>query len=167
MDTLEFVLVRENRSRGDATEIDNGRSSEMAKSLTSHHYKSYLVSMVHKLRTNTEVQLGISGEKVDIDPVVSKSSARIFRQKAVTYDADNIASCDIFEAKNGGKSVFRLAYFNGHEFKHRDFEADTAVCYEIALKFNNILELRLSPVGKEYVANRDKKFMKKRDSLLM
>ncbi|KAH3777856.1 hypothetical protein DPMN_179304 [Dreissena polymorpha] len=45
-------------SRGDTTEIDNGRSLEMAKSLTSHHYKSYLVSMVHKLRTNTEVQLG-------------------------------------------------------------------------------------------------------------
>ncbi|KAH3777878.1 hypothetical protein DPMN_179326 [Dreissena polymorpha] len=209
MDTLEFVLVRENSSRGDATEIDNGRSLEMAKSLTSHHYKSYLVSMVHKLRTNTEVQLGeateidngrslvmaksltshhyksylvsmvhklrtntevplgISGEKVNIDPVVSKSSAQIFRQKAVTYDADNIASCDIFEEKDGGKSVFRLAYFNGHEFKHRDFEADTAVCYEIVQKFNNILELRLSPVGKEYVANRDKKLMKKQDSLLM
>ncbi|KAH3777865.1 hypothetical protein DPMN_179313 [Dreissena polymorpha] len=114
MDTLEFVLVRENSSRGDATEIDNGRSLEMAKSLTSHHYKSYLVSMMHKLRTNTEVQLGISGEKVNIDPVVSKSSARIFRQKAVTYDADNIASCDIFEEKDGGNLlivwfwVFRL-----------------------------------------------------------
>ncbi|KAH3777837.1 hypothetical protein DPMN_179285 [Dreissena polymorpha] len=60
MDTLEFVLVRENSSRGDPTEIDNGRSSEMTKSLTSHHYKSYLVSMVHKLRTNTEVPLGLT-----------------------------------------------------------------------------------------------------------
>ena len=63
--------------------------------------------------------------------------------------------------------MFRLAYFNGHEFKHHDFEADTAVCNEIVQKFNNILELRLSPVRKEYVANRDKKLMKKRDSLLM
>ncbi|XP_052221688.1 target of rapamycin complex 2 subunit MAPKAP1-like [Dreissena polymorpha] len=165
-------LLASTGSRGDATDVDNGKSSEMAESRTSHHCKSYLLSMVHKLRTNTEVNswfvdLWISAEKVDIDPVVSKSSARIFRQKAVTYNADNIASCDIFEDKDGGKSVFRLAYFNGHEFKHHDFEADTVMCNEIVQKFNNILELRLSPVRKEYVSNRDKKMMRKRDFSLI
>ncbi|WAR30764.1 LOW QUALITY PROTEIN: SIN1-like protein [Mya arenaria] len=138
----------------------------MAESLTSHQYKSYIVSMVHKLRTNTEVQLGVSGEKVEIDPVVGKGSARLFRQRAVTYAADNIAACDIMEDKDGGKSVFRLTYFSGHEFKHHDFEAETNTCNEIVQKFNNILELRLSPVRKEYVAIRDRKMLRKRDSLM-
>ncbi|XP_052790210.1 target of rapamycin complex 2 subunit MAPKAP1-like isoform X2 [Mya arenaria] len=166
MDTLDFVLVRENSSRGDSEVMEDTKTSKMAESLTSHQYKSYIVSMVHKLRTNTEVQLGVSGEKVEIDPVVGKGSARLFRQRAVTYAADNIAACDIMEDKDGGKSVFRLTYFSGHEFKHHDFEAETNTCNEIVQKFNNILELRLSPVRKEYVAIRDRKMLRKRDSLM-
>ena len=38
--------------------IDDSKSSAMAESLTSHQYKSYIVDMIHKIRTNTEVQLG-------------------------------------------------------------------------------------------------------------
>ena len=45
-------------SRGDSVYIDDSKSSAMAESLTSHQYKSYIVDMVHKIRTNTEVQLG-------------------------------------------------------------------------------------------------------------
>ena len=44
-------------SRGDVIQEDS-KSSEMSQSLTSHQYKSYIVNMVHKIRTNTEVQLG-------------------------------------------------------------------------------------------------------------
>ncbi|XP_053398791.1 target of rapamycin complex 2 subunit MAPKAP1-like isoform X1 [Mercenaria mercenaria] len=105
----------------------------------------------------------ISGEKVEIDPVASKSGTRLFRQRAVTYDADSLASCDMLEEKDGGKSVFWLTYF-GHDYKHHDFEADTDMCNEIVHKMNNILELRLSPVRKDYVAHRDKKLQKKRES---
>lgn len=71
----------------------------------------------------------------------------------------------IFSISFSGKSQFRLVYVSGHEYKHHDFEADTPVCNEIVQKFNNILELRLSPVRKEYVAHRDKKMQKKRESL--
>ncbi|XP_053398792.1 target of rapamycin complex 2 subunit MAPKAP1-like isoform X2 [Mercenaria mercenaria] len=56
MDTLEFCLVREHSSRGDFVESDDNKSSNMAESLTSHQYKSYIVNMVHKIRTKTEVQ---------------------------------------------------------------------------------------------------------------
>ncbi|XP_060602079.1 target of rapamycin complex 2 subunit MAPKAP1-like [Ruditapes philippinarum] len=162
MDTLEFCLVREHSSRGDYIEVDDGKTSNLAESLTSHQYKSYIVNMIHKIRTKTEVQLGISGEKVEIDPVASKSGTKLFRQKPVTYEADSIASCDMIEEKDGGKSVFRLTYF-GHDYKHHDFEGDSEMCKEIVHKMNNILELRLSPVRKDYVAQRDKK-LKKRES---
>lgn len=51
---------------------------------------------------NFSFSTGISGEKVEIDPVASKSGTRLFRQKPVTYEADSIASCDILEEKDGG-----------------------------------------------------------------
>ncbi|KAK3593720.1 hypothetical protein CHS0354_013618 [Potamilus streckersoni] len=165
MDTMEFCLVRENSSRGDVKQDESENTSSMAESLTSHHYKSFIVSMVHRLRTNTDVQLGISGEKIEIDPVGSKGSSRLFRQRAVTYDADSIADCEVIEEKNTGKSVFRLTYSGGHEYKHHDFEADTEVCNEIVHKINNILELRLSPIRKDFVTNRERKLLRKRESL--
>lgn len=164
MDTLEFCLVRENSTRGEFEEERDGDVSTIADSLTSHQYKSYIVNMIHRLRTNTEVQLGISGEKIEIDPVGTKGSVKFLRQKAATYLADTIASADIIEDKNG-KSVFRLTYFTDKDsYKHHDFEADDDVAHEIVQKIKNILEMRLSPVRKDYMATKERK-LKKRESL--
>lgn len=164
MDTLEFCLVRENSTRGEFEEERDGDVSTIADSLTSHQYKSYIVNMIHRLRTNTEVQLGISGEKIEIDPVGTKGSVKFLRQKAATYLADTIASADIIEDKNG-KSVFRLTYFTDKDsYKHHDFEADDDVALEIVQKIKNILEMRLSPVRKDYMATKERK-LKKRESL--
>ncbi|XP_033732497.1 LOW QUALITY PROTEIN: target of rapamycin complex 2 subunit MAPKAP1-like [Pecten maximus] len=165
MDTMEFCLVRQHSTRGEEVQEEEGDMSGMAESLTSHQYKSYIVSLVHKLRANTEVQLGVSGEKVEIDPVASKGTLRIFRQKAVTYDADSIASCDIIEEKVTGKCIFRLTHLSNHDYKHHDFEAESEVAMEIVSKLKNILELRISPARKEYMAAQTRKLLKKRDSL--
>ncbi|XP_068104053.1 target of rapamycin complex 2 subunit MAPKAP1 [Hyperolius riggenbachi] len=58
--SLEFCLVRENSSRGEEpqeeeTQIDIATVQDM---LSSHHYKSFKVSMIHRLRFTTDVQLG-------------------------------------------------------------------------------------------------------------
>ncbi|KAG7262134.1 hypothetical protein CRUP_003946 [Coryphaenoides rupestris] len=58
--TLEFCLVRENSSRGEESSeedppIDITTVQDM---LSSHHYKSFKISMIHKLRFTTDVQLG-------------------------------------------------------------------------------------------------------------
>ncbi|XP_005987375.1 target of rapamycin complex 2 subunit MAPKAP1 isoform X2 [Latimeria chalumnae] len=58
--TLEFCLVRENSSRGEESSeedppIDITTVQDM---LSSHHYKSFKISMVHRLRFTTDVQLG-------------------------------------------------------------------------------------------------------------
>lgn len=164
MDSMEFCLVRENSTRRHQNEDSEEETSTMADSLTSHQYKSYIVSMVHRLRANTEVQLGVSGEKVEVDPVGSKGT-KFFKQRAMTYEADSIASCEILEEKSVGKSVFRITYSTSHDYKHNDFEADSDVANEIVSKINNILELRLSSVRKDYVATRASKNLKKRDSL--
>lgn len=63
-------------------------------------------SVTHRTKKiNFSYSTGISGEKVEIDPVASKSGTRLFRQKAFTHDADSIASCDILEEKDGGTLV--------------------------------------------------------------
>ncbi|XP_059145208.1 target of rapamycin complex 2 subunit MAPKAP1-like [Physella acuta] len=162
MNCLEFFLIRENSSRGDV-ESNGEEDQKMAESLMSHQYKSFIVSMVHKLRTNTEVQLGISGDKIEIDPV--KGTTRLFRQKAVTYDADCVAACDVTETKSSGRAVFRLTYLNGADYKQHYFEADQTVATEIVEKVNNILELKFSPVRKEFVFTQEKKALQKRDSI--
>ncbi|MEQ2158760.1 Target of rapamycin complex 2 subunit mapkap1 [Goodea atripinnis] len=57
---LEFCLVRENSSRGEESSeedptIDITTVQDM---LSSHHYKSFKISLIHKLRFTTDVQLG-------------------------------------------------------------------------------------------------------------
>lgn len=64
-----------------------------------------------------------------------------------------------------GKSIFRLTYFTDKDsYKHHDFETDDDVANEIVQKIKNILEMRLSPVRKDYMASKERK-LKKRESL--
>lgn len=73
-------------------------------------YQSYRVYIINKVRTKTEIHLGISGEKLEIDPIQQKSSKfTLGRQKAVSYPMDSIACCNITEIK-GNRSVFRIMY---------------------------------------------------------
>lgn len=63
------------------------------------------------MRTKTEIHLGISGEKIEIDPVLTGKGAGRFwsKQRAVSYHIDNIAWCEITETK-GSKTIFTLVY---------------------------------------------------------
>ncbi|MGH0149444.1 UNVERIFIED_CONTAM: hypothetical protein FKN15_047708 [Acipenser sinensis] len=102
--TLEFCLVRENSTRGEESSeedppIDITTVQDM---LSSHHYKSFKISMIHKLRFTTDVQLGISGEKVEIDPVTNQKASTKFwiRQKPISIDSDLLCACDLVEEKS-------------------------------------------------------------------
>uniref|UniRef100_A0A3P8YJM8 Target of rapamycin complex 2 subunit MAPKAP1 n=1 Tax=Esox lucius TaxID=8010 RepID=A0A3P8YJM8_ESOLU len=70
--------------------------------LSSHHYKSFKISMIHKLRFTTDVQLGISGEKVEIDPVTNQKTSTKFwiRQKPISIDSDHLCACDLVEERS-------------------------------------------------------------------
>uniref|UniRef100_A0A3Q3N1J0 Target of rapamycin complex 2 subunit MAPKAP1 n=1 Tax=Mastacembelus armatus TaxID=205130 RepID=A0A3Q3N1J0_9TELE len=70
--------------------------------LSSHHYKSFKISMIHKLRFTTDVQLGISGEKVEIDPVANQKASTKFwiRQKPISIDSDHLCACDLVEERS-------------------------------------------------------------------
>lgn len=71
----------------------------------------YRVYIINKVRAKTEIYLGISGEKIEINPIITGKGAGRFwnRQRAVSYQIDNIAWCEVTEAK-GSKTLFTLVY---------------------------------------------------------
>ncbi|KAH0952635.1 hypothetical protein HN011_005806 [Eciton burchellii] len=140
-------------------------------------YQSYRVYIINKMRAKTEIHLGISGEKIEIDPVITgKGAARFWnRQRAVSYHIDNIAWCEVTETK-GSKTMFTLVYtpqssvpdnfpiagqshslHQSASFKNHDFEADSVTAEEIVRKINHILELHSSQSRKEYLAQKERK----------
>ncbi|XP_069465502.1 target of rapamycin complex 2 subunit MAPKAP1 [Ambystoma mexicanum] len=163
--TLEFCLVRENSSRGEESseedpQIDLATMQDM---LSSHHYKSFKVSMIHRLRFTTDVQLGISGDKVEIDPVTNQKTSTKFwiKQKPISIDSDLLCACDLAEEKSPSHAIFKLTYLSNHDYKHQYFESDSATVNEIVLKVNYILESRASTSRADYFAQKQKKLSRR------
>uniref|UniRef100_A0A8C2BXW5 Target of rapamycin complex 2 subunit MAPKAP1 n=1 Tax=Cyprinus carpio TaxID=7962 RepID=A0A8C2BXW5_CYPCA len=127
--------------------------------LSSHHYKSFKISMIHKLRFTTDVQLGISGEKVEIDPVTNQKTSTKFwiRQKPISIDSDLLCACDLVEEKSPSHAIFKLTYLSNHDYKALYFECDAATVNEIVLKVNYILESRASTSRADYFAQKQRK----------
>ncbi|KAL7287888.1 hypothetical protein TKK_0017951 [Trichogramma kaykai] len=147
-------------------------------------YQLYRVYIINKVRAKIEVHLGISGDKIEIDPVNTGKGASKFwmRQRAVSYHIDNVAWCELGEQK-GSKTTFTLVYtphnnltldgFNvslarsqsfrrSASFKNYDFEAGTVVAEEIVSKINHILQLRSSSSRKEYIAQKERKALRRK-----
>ncbi|XP_023400691.1 target of rapamycin complex 2 subunit MAPKAP1 isoform X4 [Loxodonta africana] len=167
-------------SRADGTfeedsQIDIATVQDM---LSSHHYKSFKVSMIHRLRFTTDVQLGISGDKVEIDPVTNQKASTKFwiKQKPISIDSDLLCACDLAEEKSPtenftalapdlsrpsqgtvGHAIFKLTYLSNHDYKHLYFESDAATVNEIVLKVNYILESRASTARADYFAQKQRK----------
>ncbi|XP_030063280.1 target of rapamycin complex 2 subunit MAPKAP1 isoform X2 [Microcaecilia unicolor] len=163
--TLEFCLVRENSSRGEESseedpQIDIATVQDM---LSSHHYKSFKVSMIHRLRFTTDVQLGISGEKVEIDPVTNQKTSTKFwiKQKPISIDSDLLCACDLAEEKSPSHAIFKLTYLSNHDYKHLYFESDSSTVNEIVLKVNYILESRASTARADYFAQKQRKLSRR------
>ncbi|KAM9207564.1 target of rapamycin complex 2 subunit MAPKAP1 isoform 2-T5 [Trichechus inunguis] len=148
-------------SRADGTfeedsQIDIATVQDM---LSSHHYKSFKVSMIHRLRFTTDVQLGISGDKVEIDPVTNQKASTKFwiKQKPISIDSDLLCACDLAEEKSPSHAIFKLTYLSNHDYKHLYFESDAATINEIVLKVNYILESRASTARADYFAQKQRK----------
>ncbi|XP_056288255.1 target of rapamycin complex 2 subunit MAPKAP1 [Pseudoliparis swirei] len=163
--TLEFCLVRENSSRGEESSeedppIDVTTVQDM---LSSHHYKSFKISMIHKLRFTTDVQLGVSGEKVEIDPVTNQKASTKFwiRQKPISIDSDHLCACDLVEERSPSHAIFKVTYLSNHDYKPLYFESDAATVNEIVLKVNYILESRASTSRADYFAQKQRKLSRR------
>ncbi|XP_071802798.1 target of rapamycin complex 2 subunit MAPKAP1-like [Asterias amurensis] len=168
MTSFDLVMVREHSKR-EYPKPERTRHVSTAEPplVLSTQYKSYRINMLHRLRPTTEIQLGVSGDKIEIDPVSQpKTTAAKFwssKQKAVSIDTDRLAACALTDEKPSGKTVFRLTYKSiSHEFKHRDFETDHSSAKQIVSKINQILELRASAVRNDYTIWKDRRHSTKR-----
>lgn len=142
-------------------------------------YRAYRVSLISKKHFRTEVQLGLSGEKVEIDPLQQKNANYFFKTvKAIHYSMDSVAWCDISSRKSS-RFEFKIAhnpmFFDPLAFgpststslvestsptsftlKIHTFETDPTSAEEIVIKMKNILQLRTSSVRRDYLNRHEK-----------
>lgn len=141
-------------------------------------YRAYRVNLISKKHFRTEVQLGISGEKVEIDPLQQRNANYFFKPvKAIHFSMDSVAWCDISSRKSS-RFEFKIAhnpmFFDPLSFdrpstslhesttptsftlKIHSFETDPTTAEEIVMKVNNILMLRTSSVRREYLNRHEK-----------
>ncbi|XP_031844317.1 SAPK-interacting protein 1 [Nomia melanderi] len=161
-------LERQNEEQKEVAE-DLAKMEGHTTAMEAPLYQSYRVYIINKVRTKTEICLGISGEKIEINPIMTGKGAGRFwnRQRAVSYQIDNIAWCEITETK-GSKTIFTLVYtphsstsenilVSSGQFKNHEFEADSITAEEIVRKINHILELHSSTSRKEYLSQKERK----------
>ncbi|XP_037654387.1 target of rapamycin complex 2 subunit MAPKAP1 isoform X2 [Choloepus didactylus] len=169
--TMKEILLKAVKRRKGSQKISGSRADGVLEEdsqidiatvqdmLSSHHYKSFKVSMIHRLRFTTDVQLGISGDKVEIDPVTNQKASTKFwiKQKPISVDSDLLCACDLAEEKSPSHAIFKLTYLSNHDYKHLYFESDAATINEIVLKVNYILESRASTARADYFAQKQRK----------
>ncbi|CAG9783237.1 unnamed protein product [Diatraea saccharalis] len=144
-------------------------------------YKTYRVHLLRKVRTNTLVQLGISLERIEVEPLVAHKHQFWSRSKYFRLNIDSVAWCQILEAR-ANKTTFRIVYSptnsnyygdpnnsGGASFFHPntvykiyDFECEHDMAREIVDKINTILDLRNSPCRREYKTSKEKKIQARR-----
>ncbi|XP_030817300.1 target of rapamycin complex 2 subunit MAPKAP1 isoform X1 [Camarhynchus parvulus] len=110
-----------------------------------------------------DVQLGISGDKVEIDPVTNQKASTKFwiKQKPISIDSELLCACDLAEEKSPSHAIFKLTYLSNHDYKHLYFESDAATVNEIVLKVNYILESRASTARADYFAQKQRKLSRR------
>jgi len=155
----EFFIVRNNSKR--ASGPCETSSNELC-FLEAPLFQSFNVDIFTKVRTKVDIHLGISGDKVEIDPRQQTSSAKFWsKQKAVSYPMDVVVSCEILENKQkGNRDVFRMVYLSDNGWGQRDFEANSQTAAEVVQKMNYLLDLKQSTARKqrkEYLQNKEKK----------
>ncbi|VEN35508.1 unnamed protein product [Callosobruchus maculatus] len=183
------------RTLSDKSKADENRQMENDIQAVEEHnklmeaplYKSFRAFMLSKVKPKVEVSIGVSGERIEIDPVPQKSSKLLpFKQKAVSHPIDTIAWCEITEAKQT-RSFFRLVYsamtnpssqqgevlalssassypptlHSSASFKHYDFESDNKTAQDIVQKIKLILELKSTASREKYIAAKERKNRKK------
>lgn len=140
-------------------------------------YRAYRVSLITKKHFRTEVQLGISGDKIEIDPLQQKNATYFFKPvKAIHYSMDSVAWCDISSRKSSRfelKIAHNPMFFDPLSFgpstslvepstptsytlKIHTFETDPTSAEEIVMKVNNILMLRTSSVRTDFLNKHEK-----------
>ncbi|XP_071443140.1 stress-activated map kinase-interacting protein 1 [Hetaerina americana] len=190
--SMPFTKDPDLKTKADEDE-DQQRMRGHMTALEAPLYQSFRVLVLGRMRVRTEVHLGISGEKIEMDPVGQQrigsrfwlrrrsrtssssspsssslpSASSSTTSASICHVATAIAACDLTD-KHSRYSTFRLVLrVDGPplpRFKRYDFEADHETAEQVVRKVNHILELHSSSARKEYHALREKEAQKRRMS---
>lgn len=118
-------------------------------------YKCYNVLALQKYSNDVEVQLGISGKKVDVtpysDPNVKQAPTnkfwKVFQTKPTSFNVEHIVECFIVSKAPDhlpeDRSLFKISYSDGHGHKQTlKFECNTSEAHKIVKKINYLMEMR-------------------------
>ncbi|XP_063700648.1 stress-activated map kinase-interacting protein 1 [Culicoides brevitarsis] len=183
LDFPSLSMTSEAQSKADVTLNDVQKSSnehlENIRKMDYHnmmieapHYRMYHVYKINKARMKIEIKLGVSGEKMEIDPAQQKPNKFWPKFKSVSHSMDSVAWCEKLEEKSS-KTIFRIYYSlafglqhiqqesssplqGSATFKYYDFEAETSTANEIIEKVNNILEICASTSRREFIAMKER-----------
>jgi len=154
----EFYIVRSNSKRMSGPRSD--KSDQPVNFLEAPLFQSFDVQMLTKVRTKVEIHLGISGEKVEIDPK-PQASWTVIKQKPATYEMDNIVSCQVVSRNQGDERlVMKLVHLADSGWRWIEFEGVKETIEGVVEKVNHLLDMSQSEarkLRKEYLENKEKK----------
>ena len=116
-------------------------------------YKCYNVLALQRYSNGVEVQLGISGKKVDVTPYSNPNVKQapnkfwnLFQTKPTSFNVENIVECfipnkapDIFPED---RSLFKISYSDGGHKQTLKFECDIETANKIVKKINYLMKMR-------------------------
>lgn len=137
-------------------------------------YRSYRVKLFTKGLFKNEIQLGISGEKLEIDPVQPQNSRFWSKQKPISHNMETVVWCGEVGETLRARTVVRIVYSmpstskDGQQpsnsipgqltsesnlvFRQYEIITNPVLASEIVQKINNIIEVKSSASRREYMA---------------
>jgi hypothetical protein len=157
VNATDFFLVRENSMWPGASTTKDVQVADNV--LMCHQYRSYDVQLVHKLRSSTPAQLGVSSDKIELNPTSSAATSSRFSRhsfmfsklKSLTVSMDDVVACVLQETQpSAGRRVVRITYSAEDNFKHCDLDCDKDVASDIVSQVVGLLSCRTNPAYDSY-----------------
>ncbi|XP_072401364.1 stress-activated map kinase-interacting protein 1 isoform X2 [Diabrotica undecimpunctata] len=150
--TILFTIEELNRTRTVSEKsktYENKQMENYIQAVEDHNklmeaplYSSFRAFMISKVKPKIEVNIGVSGERIEIDPVPQKGSKLLpFKAKAISHSIDSIASCDITDdkaSKTGFRIIYRATVVSGSSTGEGTFSEESWTIKIVGMYFNNI-----------------------------
>lgn len=170
-------LIKESNALSLQQAEDLARMQEHNTMMEAPLYRSYLLQLLSKGVFRSDIQLGLSGEKLELDPV---ANSKFWRQKAISHSMDSVVACEIYE-ETSSRAFLRITYGQKMEsqqqqqpgsptgpllsssisndppivFRDYEFITDKHTAQDIVKKIVTIIEVRSSDERRVYGKSRD------------
>lgn len=105
-DTLIEETAQASAQQSEALQRMLGHTTKMEAPM----YRSYQLQITRKGFFRTDIQLGISAEKLEIDPVQQQNSRFWSHQKAISHSMDAVVWCEISDEPSPQRALVKIVY---------------------------------------------------------